>query len=172
VKDLLVLSQLEEETKLELEQVDCHKMIRSILKIFEQKIKEKDLTVTVHMASDFPFIQGDSFRLEQMFINILDNAVKYTNIGKIEIFLERESKESVSIAVQDTGIGIPKEHMPRIFERFYVVNKSRSRKLGGTGLGLSIVKHISLLHNGKVTVESRLGKGTKITVILPVKPPQ
>ncbi len=172
VKDLLLLSQLEEETKLELEQVDCHKMIKSILKIFDQKIKEKDLVIKIHVGSDFPPIQGDAFRLEQMFINIFDNAVKYTNKGKIEIFLDRESKESVSIAVQDTGIGIPKDHLSRIFERFYVVDKSRSRKLGGTGLGLSIVKHISLLHNGKVTVESKLRKGTRIKVVLPVKPPQ
>ena len=74
----------------------------------------------------------------------------------------------VSIEVQDTGIGIPQEHIPRIFERFYVVDKSRSRKLGGTGLGLSIVKHIALLHDGKVMVESTIGEGTTFTVILPV----
>jgi len=173
VKDLLLLSELEEgETKLEFEQIDLDKMIESILKIFEQEIKQKDLSVHVHIDSDFPRIQVDPFRLEQMFINILDNAVKHTEKGKIEIFLKRENKESVSIAIQDTGIGIPKDYLPRIFERFYVVDKSRSRKLGGTGLGLSIVKHISLLHNGKITVESTIGKGTKFTVVLPVKPPQ
>lgn len=172
VKDLLLLSELEElETKLEFEQVDCNKMIKSILKIFDQKIKQKSLSVKVHVDSDFPRIQGDPYRLEQMFINILDNAVKHTEKGEIEIFLKRENEESVSIAIQDTGIGIPKDHLPRIFERFYVVDKSRSRKMGGTGLGLSIVKHIALLHNGKITVESTVRKGTKFTVVLPVKPP-
>ena len=173
VKDLLLISELEEgETQLEFGKVDLDKLIRNALKIFDQKIKQKDLSVHIHMDPDFPLIQGDLFKLEQMFINILDNAVKYTEKGKIEIFLKRENKEFVSIAIQDTGIGIPSNHLPRIFERFYVVDKSRSRKLGGTGLGLSIVKHISLLHDGQVTAESTLGKGTKFTVSLPIEPPQ
>lgn len=173
VKDLLLLSELEEgATKLEFERVDFNSMIKSILKIFDQKIEQKDLSIQVHTDPDFPAIQGDPFKLEQMVINILDNAVKYTEKGRIEIFLKKENKDKISIAVQDTGIGISKDHLPRIFERFYVVDKSRSRKLGGTGLGLSIVKHISLLHNGKVNVESARGVGTRVTVILPVKPIQ
>jgi len=170
VKDLLLLSNLEEEQKLEYGQVDCRTMIESILKIYDPEIKKKDLSTKIHVDSDFPLIQGDPFRLEQMFVNIIDNAVKYTDKGKIEIFLNRVDKEHVSVSVQDTGIGIPKDHLPRIFERFYVVDKSRSRKLGGTGLGLAIAKHISLFHNGKVTVESKLGEGTKVTVVLPVLP--
>ncbi len=170
VKDLLLLSQLEEEQKLEYGQVDCRTMIENILKIFVQEIKKKDLSTKIHVDPAFPIIQGDPFRLEQMFVNIIDNAVKYTPKGKIEIFLERKNNEFVSIGIQDTGIGIPEEHVPRIFERFYVADKSRSRKLGGTGLGLAIVKHISLLHDGKVTVESKLGEGTKVTVVLPAKP--
>jgi two-component system phosphate regulon sensor histidine kinase PhoR len=145
-------------------------MINSILRIFDQNMKKKNITAHVHCDSDFPTIQGDSFRLEQMFINLLDNAVNHTEKGNIDIFLKKEDKDSVSISIQDSGIGIPQEHLSRIFERFYVVDKSRSRKLGGTGLGLSIVKHITLLHNGKVTVESTLGKGTKFTVIFPVNP--
>jgi len=173
VKDLLLLSELEEgETKLEFEKIDLDKMIHNILKISDHRMKQKNLTSHIQCDSDFPVIHGDPFRLEQMFINILDNAVNHTENGKILIFLKKENRESISIAIQDTGIGIPKDHLPRIFERFYVVDKSRSRKLGGTGLGLSIVKHIVLLHNGKVAAESTLGKGTKFTVILPVIPPQ
>jgi two-component system phosphate regulon sensor histidine kinase PhoR len=173
VKDLLVISELEDgETKLEFEKIDLNRMIKNILRIFDQKIKQKHLSIEIHIDSDFPTIHGDPFRLEQMFINILDNAVKHTEKGKIEIFMINEDKENVSIAIQDSGIGIPKSHLSRIFERFYVVDKSRSRKLGGTGLGLAIVKHISILHNGKVTAESILGEGTRITVILPVNPPQ
>jgi two-component system phosphate regulon sensor histidine kinase PhoR len=172
VKDLLLISELEEgETPLEYEQIDLDKMIRSILKIFDQKMKQKALTAHVKVDSDFPIIQGDPFRLEQMFVNILDNAVNHTKKGKIQIYLKSENRDTVSIAFQDSGIGIPQEHLSRIFERFYVVDKSRSRKLGGTGLGLSIVKHISLLHQGKVDVESTLGEGTRFTVILPIKPP-
>lgn len=171
VKDLLLLSNLEEEQKLECDQVDCRTMIENILKIFDQEIKKKDLSAKIDVDSGFPLIQGDPFRLEQLFINIIDNAVKYTDKGKIEIVLKRKNNEFVSIAIQDTGIGIPKDHLPRIFERFYVADKSRSRTLGGTGLGLAIAKHISLLHHGKVDVESTVGEGTKITVVLPVKPP-
>jgi two-component system phosphate regulon sensor histidine kinase PhoR len=173
VKDLLLISELEEgETQLEFEQVDLEKMINNILKIFDQKIKHKGLVTHIHSDADFPTIQGDPFRLEQMFINLLDNAVKHTENGDIEIFLKKDDKDSVCVSIQDSGIGIPQEHLSRIFERFYVVDKSRSRKMGGTGLGLSIVKHITLLHNGKVTVESTLGKGTKFTVILPAYPGQ
>ncbi|RKX58412.1 MAG: PAS domain-containing sensor histidine kinase, partial [Thermodesulfobacteriota bacterium] len=109
------------------------------------------------------------FKLEQMFINLIDNAIKYTERGEVSILLKQTDKE-VIIKVKDTGIGIPKEHLDRIFERFYVVDKSRSKKLGGTGLGLSIVKHIVLLHNGKIDVESLLGKGTEFTITFPPYP--
>jgi two-component system phosphate regulon sensor histidine kinase PhoR len=173
VKDLLLISELEEEeTHLEFERIELDVMINNILKIFVQKMKHKNLTAQVHCDVDFPAIQGDPFRLEQMLINIIDNAVNHTDNGKIDIFLKREGTDSVSISIQDSGMGIPKEHLSRIFERFYVVNKSRSRKLGGTGLGLSIVKHIVLIHNGEVKVESVLGKGTTFTIILPENPGQ
>jgi len=102
-----------------------------------------------------------------MLVNLIDNAIKYTDKGGIEISL-KDGKNYVKIGVKDTGIGIPREDIERIFERFYVVDKSRSRKLGGTGLGLSIVKHIVLLHNGKIEVESTPGKGTKFTILLPI----
>jgi len=109
---------------------------------------------------------ADPFRLEQVLVNLIDNAVKYTERGAIRVSLRKDDRRLV-IEVADTGIGIPKEHLPRIFERFYVVDKSRSRRVGGTGLGLAIVKHIVLLHNGSVDVESTPGEGTKFTVSLP-----
>jgi two-component system phosphate regulon sensor histidine kinase PhoR len=101
-----------------------------------------------------------------MLVNLLDNAVKYTDRGEISISMNVQDKR-VCIQVKDTGIGIPKGDIPRIFERFYVVDKSRSRKSGGTGLGLSIVKHIVLLHHGTINIESVLGKGTSVTVTFP-----
>jgi two-component system phosphate regulon sensor histidine kinase PhoR len=114
-------------------------------------------------------IRADAFKLEQVFVNIIDNAVKYTEKGSIRVVLEQRDHQVV-IEIEDTGSGIPQEHLSRIFERFYVVDASRSRQLGGTGLGLSIVKHIVLLHNGTVEVESTPGKGTKFIITLPVNP--
>lgn len=168
VKDLLLLSELEEkEVKMETEKVDIKSLIGNILIIFEQQLKEKKLKVELKILNKVPNIQGDPFSLEQMFINIIDNAVKYTEKGKIEISLKKEDK-NLSVEIEDTGGGIPEDHIPRVFERFYVVDKSRSRSLGGTGLGLSIVKHIVQQHSGEVRVESTLGKGTKFTVLLPL----
>lgn len=168
IKDLLLLSELEEkEVEMETEKVDIKNLIENILTIFEQKLKEKKLKVQLKVLNKVPTIQGDPFSLEQMFINIIDNAVNYTEEGKIEISLKKEDKK-LSVEIEDTGAGIPEEHIPRVFERFYVVDKSRSRSLGGTGLGLSIVKHIAQQHSGEVKVESTLGKGTKFTVLLPL----
>ena len=119
-------------------------------------------------GEDLTTVRGDPFKLEQMFINLLDNAIKYTEKGEVCITLTQEDSNSL-IVIQDSGLGITASHLPRIFERFYVVDKSRSKKLGGTGLGLSIVKHIVLLHSGTIDVESSLGIGTKFTITLPLR---
>ncbi len=170
VKDLLLLSQLEEKPGcLELGEVDLKSLIENILKIFDQSLREKNLTLKFNADGNLPLIKADTFKLEQVFINLIDNAIKYTERGEIVISL-RQNDNSVITEIQDTGICIPREHLSRIFERFYVVDKSRSRKLGGTGLGLSIVKHIVLLHSGKIDVETIPGVGTKFIVILPVNP--
>lgn len=168
VNDLLLLSELEER-KFELikEKVNLKDLIENVIKIFDQRLKEKGLTITLD-ANKEPFpIKADSFKLEQMFINLIDNAIKYTEKGDIKVSLIYNG-EMANIEIQDTGIGIPEKDLARIFERFYVVDKSRSRRLGGTGLGLSIVKHIALLHNGKIDVESALGVGTRFIISLPV----
>ncbi|MFH1666070.1 MAG: ATP-binding protein [Elusimicrobiota bacterium] len=139
-------------------------------KIFEKQMNEKGLFLKLEPDKSLPNITADPFKLEQLFINLFDNAVKYTEKGVITISAVKFGSY-IKIEVIDTGIGIPKEHLPRIFERFYVVDKSRSRKLGGTGLGLSIVKHIVLLHNGSITAESpanQLGSGTKFIINLPI----
>jgi two-component system, OmpR family, phosphate regulon sensor histidine kinase PhoR len=107
--------------------------------------------------------------LEQMLSNLIDNAIKYTEKGGIKIKIDSVGKDKIKISVEDTGIGIPKEHIPRIFERFYVVDKSRSRQLGGTGLGLSIVKHVVLSYGGEIKVESKVGVGTKFEILLPAR---
>lgn len=169
VQDLLLLSELEDERiELELEDVNLKRLTEDVLRLFEQKVREKGLELELQVVDDIS-IQADGFRLEQIFINLIDNAIKYTEKGKVDVILTCKDQQ-VEIEVKDTGIGIPKEYVSRIFERFYVVDKSRSRRLGGTGLGLSIVKHIVSLHNGKIDVESTLGLGTRFTVILPINP--
>jgi two-component system phosphate regulon sensor histidine kinase PhoR len=170
VSDLLMLSELEHSgARLELEEVDLHGMINDILKIFEPRLKGKHLDLAVNTADENLVVRGDYFKLEQVFVNLIANAVKYTETGGITISL-RLKDSSVVVKVSDTGIGISDEHLPRIFERFYVVDKSRSKRVGGTGLGLSIVKHIVLLHNGHIEVASELGAGTSFTVTLPSRP--
>lgn len=171
VGDLLTLSKLEErEFALSLEPVALPFLIERVLKLFEDQARSKGFSLKMEAPEDLPPVLGDPFKLEQVFINLLDNAMKYTDAGGIAITVALSGDEVIA-KVSDTGTGIPQEHIPRIFERFYVVDKSRSKKMGGTGLGLSIVKHIVLLHNGTVRVESAAGKGSAFIVSLPaVKP--
>ena len=157
---------MEEKAALELEDVDLGGFLENVIKIFDQRLKDKQLSLVIDVKENLPPVKADLFKLEQMLVNLLDNAVKYTDRGGITVSVAVHDKR-VRIQVRDTGIGIPKEDIPRIFERFYVVDKSRSRKSGSTGLGLSIVKHIVLLHRGTIDIESALGKGTSVTVTLP-----
>jgi two-component system phosphate regulon sensor histidine kinase PhoR len=170
VEDLLLLSELEDrQTQLTFDEVDLSELIADVLRIFEQPARKKDLKIDLVGSDAGPAIKGDRFKLEQVFINLVANAVKYTEKGGITVEVDWDDSNA-TVVVTDTGIGISEEHLPRIFERFYVVDKSRSRRVGGTGLGLSIVKHIVLLHNGSVHVESSEGEGTRFTVKLPANP--
>jgi two-component system phosphate regulon sensor histidine kinase PhoR len=113
-------------------------------------------------------VLGDRLQLEQTLVNLLDNAVKFNRrAGEVLVEVTRASDSRIKITITDTGIGIPHDDLPRIFERFYRVDKARSREVGGTGLGLSIVKHIIERMNGTVSVESQLGKGSTFTLLLP-----
>jgi two-component system phosphate regulon sensor histidine kinase PhoR len=170
VQDLLLLSQVEEKgVALQTEEVAVAALLEQIHRIFEPRLREKNISFTIGSKNDIPPVQADLFKLEQVFVNLVDNAIKYTEHGDIRVTLEHRDNQVV-IQIQDTGIGIPQEHLPRIFERFYVVDSSRSRRLGGTGLGLSIVKHIVILHNGTIHAESTPGKGSIFTITLPVQP--
>jgi two-component system phosphate regulon sensor histidine kinase PhoR len=167
VNDLLTLSETEDKNHLELEPLDLPNLLRDTVKIFEERLKAKKLEIVIEADATLQTIKADSFKLQQVFINLLDNAIKYTEKGQITIRTQRQNGE-VRITVADTGCGIPSEHLSRIFERFYVVDKARSRQLGGTGLGLAIAKHIVLLHNGRIDVISEAGKGTQFIITLPV----
>jgi len=113
-------------------------------------------------------IPGDAARLRQVFYNVIDNAIKYTpEGGSIDVRVESLSREA-RVSVSDTGIGIPPEHLARVFDRFYRVDKGRSRDQGGTGLGLTIARSIVVAHGGKMELKSTLGQGTTCTLVLPL----
>ncbi len=171
VSNLLILSELEDSKReLVFEPVNLEEMVTYILKIYRDKIREKNLDLAVDIQENLPMVMAEKFKMEQMFINLVDNAYKYTDKGKISLIIEKTGNEkNIKIQVKNTGLIIPKKSLPRVFERFYVVDKSRSRKLGGTGLGLSIVKHVVLLHKGEISVESVEGEGTVFTICLPLK---
>lgn len=168
VGDLLVLSELEETgARLKKEDIDVRRLAENIARIFEKPARDKGLELAVEAGPDLPRLKADPYELERLLVNLVDNAVKYTDRGRVTVRLAAAG-DRFTIEVDDTGIGIDAEHLPHVFERFYVVDKSRSKKLGGTGLGLSIVKHIVLAHQGTISVKSGLGEGTSFTVSLPV----
>ena len=180
VEDLLTLAELESaDPNLQLGDVRLAEMLDNIVHDWERKLAEKRLKAVVELAPDMPkTIRVDETRLQEILFNLLDNAVKYSREnGEIRLRAERRDvvagvgdpgKDAVVLSVSDNGVGIAKEDLPRIFERFYRADKARSRELGGTGLGLAIVKHIAQLHGGRVEAESELGQGTAIRVILPM----
>ncbi|TRZ97812.1 MAG: HAMP domain-containing protein [Nitrospiraceae bacterium] len=171
ITDLLLLSKIESgQIPLKQEPVALAGLIDRTIGLLHHLIEKKHHTVAVNIPSGLPPILGDEERLGQVFSNLLDNAVKYTlEHGTITISA-LAGKKFVEVGVADTGIGIPPQDIPRIFERFYRVDKARSRELGGTGLGLAIVKHLVEGHGGTVSVESSPGKSTTFFVKLPTAP--
>jgi len=169
VDDLLSLAQLESSnTNLEIDRVRLSELFDHVLRDWKRKLSEKNLKVLVDLPPDAPLILADETRLREVLYNLLENAVKYSRAnGEIRLQAARRGSEIV-LSVSDDGIGISKDDLPRIFERFYRADKARSRELGGTGLGLAIVKHIAQLHGGRVEAESELGRGTTIRVVLPI----
>ena len=168
VNDLLTLSRLEHDRSLEKENIVIADFLENIMKIFSHRINAKGLELKIEHNTQKTLMQADRFKLEQVFINLIDNAVKYTDAGEINITIDNDNETNLIFKISDSGSGIAEEHLPRLFERFYVVDKSRSRRMGGTGLGLSIAKHIVNLHNGTIDVESEIGKGTTFIIKLPL----
>jgi two-component system phosphate regulon sensor histidine kinase PhoR len=138
---------------------DINSFIQNILSEFIPMAEEKNIKLTFNPAKEGVQVFGDKDKLKQVFVNLLQNAIKYTDEGSIEVLLNEE-KKFLNIAIKDTGIGIPQEDLNRVFERFYRVDKARSRAVGGTGLGLAIVKHIIEAHNSKIVVASKPGEGS------------
>ncbi|MDF2803520.1 MAG: sensor histidine kinase [Anaerocolumna sp.] len=165
IQDILILSEIESKREYEVMPCDINECVESVIELLKPKLTEK-----VKFEFDpKPYLRPyycNPDRMKQIFINLMDNAVKYTEEGSITITCS-EVDNRLLLSIRDTGIGIRKEHLSRIFERFYRVDKGRSRKQGGTGLGLSIVKHIVELYNGNLEVNSRPGEGTEFIISLP-----
>lgn len=170
VDDLLDLSRIESGGwKPNPSTVDLRALASDALAVVQERRPDKGVDLRLELASDATHVWADPTALRQVLTNLVDNAVRHTNEGSVTIF-SRRAAGGIAIGVSDTGIGIPADHLARIFERFYRVDAGRSRSEGGTGLGLAIVKHLVEGHGGRVRAESTVGRGTKIWAELPDPP--
>jgi two-component system phosphate regulon sensor histidine kinase PhoR len=169
-QDLLTLAQLESANpNLQVGNIDLSELFGEVIRDWEKKLATKQLNVIVDVPPDFPGIRADRQRLQEALYNLFDNAVKYSREhGQIRL-MARQLDGEIELSVGDNGIGISKEDLSRVFERFYRVDKARSHdSVRGTGLGLAIVKHVAQLHGGRVEAKSELQKGTTIRLVLPI----
>jgi two-component system phosphate regulon sensor histidine kinase PhoR len=168
INDILILSHIEQHREGKLEEFNINEVIEEVYNLMKNIAESKGVNIKI-VGENLPTIVGDRDRFKQMIINLVDNGIKYSEKND-KVFIGTELKNNNYIIwVEDTGVGMSKEHLNRIFERFYRIDKARSRSQGGTGLGLAIVKHIVLSFNGNIEVESQLGVGTKFTIYIPLK---
>ena len=174
IDDLLALSDLEMgNVNVRKQCVGARPLLDRVLDLFSAQAAKKGIRLRAEVAADAPDILGDEDRLQQLLINLIDNALKYTpEHGEVLVTAGREPASNghhpgrIALTVSDTGCGIPDKDLPRLTERFYRVDKARSRELGGTGLGLAIVKHIVQAHGGDLKIDSEPGKGTRVSIFL------
>ena len=172
-ENLLTLSDLESgKIEIDFNPVDIKRLVQSVSEVFSDAANKRHVTLEQVIEQGLPAVMGDVDRLQQLLIKLVDNAVKYTPVnGTVTVKAQRttinSSIDAVELSVSDTGTGIPEHAIPRLTERFYRVDKARSRDLGGTGLGLAIVKHIAQAHGAQLKIESALHKGTMVSVLLP-----
>lgn len=167
INDILTLSYIEQHGESKTESINVNEIIENVYNLLKNTADLKKINVEI-LGDKVPELVGDRDRFKQMVLNLVDNAIKYSEESD-KVFVETKVEENnVVLSVRDTGVGMTKEHQERIFERFYRVDKARSRAQGGTGLGLAIVKHIILSLNGTIDVESELGVGTKFTIKIPI----
>ena len=173
IKDVLELSKLEShDLNIELNSIDINPCMNNISSNYKEHCSGKSQLFEFNVPDALPKIETNEYLLTQLLNNLLDNAIKYTPKGGKIVLKIAPINKSVQFEISDTGIGIPQEHIPRIFERFYRVDPARSREMGGTGLGLSIVKHIVSLHHGFIKVESAVDVGSKFIITLPQQQPK
>jgi two-component system phosphate regulon sensor histidine kinase PhoR len=173
IEDLLSLSRLEEnqeQRRIQFESATLKPLLAFAIDLLGEKAEQQRVHVELVCKDDIK-AKVNAALIEQAVFNLVDNAIKYSKAeGTVTVSAEQTDTE-IAISVRDEGCGIASEHLPRLFERFYVVDKGRSRKLGGTGLGLAIVKHITQVHGGSVAVKSSPGKGSTFTIHLPTESP-
>lgn len=161
LNDLIDISMIEAgQMRMSFRYFKIHEFLKNLMNEYNQQAESKGLKLFLHSVNEKLELFGDKNRLRQVMVNLITNAIKYTEKGNVEIGVIEEGNSAI-VYVQDTGLGISPEDLPRIFERFYRVDKDRSRDLGGTGLGLAIVKHILEAHDSKINVESKLNHGSK-----------
>jgi two-component system phosphate regulon sensor histidine kinase PhoR len=168
VEDLLTLTKLESgRERLNLSEFKLRELVEEVYDSLEQEFVKREVSFENLVSEDFKMF-ADRQKFFLLLRNLIDNAVKYNRRGgKVRVLAKKEGNKQI-LEVEDTGIGIPPEHVPFIFERFYRVDKGRSKEMGGTGLGLSIVKHIVFLHGGEIRVHSKPGEGSRFSVIIPI----
>ena len=167
IDDILMLSEIENMNG-NISEVSIDEVVSEVKDIMQNISSENKVTINYNCDKDVKVFL-DKNRIKQLLINLIDNAIKYNvENGKVNVKITK-SNSYVDIIVEDTGIGIDEKHLPRLFERFYRVDKSRSREMGGTGLGLAIVKHIVISFEGTIDIESKLGKGTKVSIKIPFR---
>jgi len=164
IEDILVLSDIENKNEVIREDdIEISRVMESITEILKPVADSRGVKLVIDTQGDL-HIRGDEDRFRQMMVNLIENAIKYSNPGGHVWITSKNDGDKTKVSVKDEGIGIAEENLGRLFERFYRVDKSRSRKVGGTGLGLSIVKHIAALFDAELNVESKLGEGSVFTV--------
>jgi two-component system phosphate regulon sensor histidine kinase PhoR len=177
IDDLLSLSRIElTEHQAPSEALDLNELVQRMVAGFEPRLAERKVQLAMRIEAELPAVTGDADQMAQVLQNLLDNGLKYGRDGgvlRVDVALAEAGKgwpgrRGVVLAVADQGAGIAKEHLPRLTERFYRVDKGRSRAVGGTGLGLAIVKHIVNRHRGQLLIDSEVGKGTTVSVWLPL----
>ncbi|GAA0788831.1 two-component system histidine kinase PnpS [Hathewaya limosa] len=166
INDILILSHIENKKEIKKEYINVDDLINDVFLLIKSQAESKKIKLTLE-GDKIDNILGDGDKFKQMLINLIDNAVKYNHLGGYVKILCKSYDKYFTITVKDNGVGIPKSEISRLFERFYRVDKARSRANGGTGLGLAIVKHIIILFNGEIFVESELGKGSLFIVKIP-----
>ena len=173
VQELLLLSQLETGVlRMKLEVFDVGKLAQEVAEQLEEKVESRNQTLTLQGPDNSLWVEADRSRLRQVLVNLTENAIKYGNPGgAVHLSMEAAKSDTVRVRITDDGPGIPQEHLSRIFERFYRVEKSRSRDMGGIGLGLAIVKQILEAHDTRITVRSELGQGAEFTFTLKKQKP-
>jgi two-component system phosphate regulon sensor histidine kinase PhoR len=168
ISDILILSEIEDlKSDGDLETFDIRALIDDVLVLLDDQASARKVSLITDDVESKLLVRATSFRIKQILIILIVNAIKYNRVnGKVFVHVSRDEEQKLVLRVRDTGVGIAAEHQDRIFERFYRVDRSRSREMGSTGLGLSIVKHIAQLYGGKATVRSEPGIGSEFTVVL------